>query len=244
MNQKVRVEQVIREAFSLWRASMMYNLMFSVFYFVLYFTFMFGLLTYTGVGHMLQETFPILLKNPDLYAKRVQAIVQTPEFVRFSIMNIICLGLIFPLQVGLLHLVHKVDNKKEVSVNDLFKGYSGFDFFKYSSFYILWMMISNSFAVLGILGVVIKIIWVMLTLFVVPLMFFKKEPMGTAFIWNFNVVKQNTLMVLLCVLLAGVFSALGFFVFLIGYALTFPFWISMIYTLYKYIFPNEIKTEN
>ena len=138
----------------------------------------------------------------------------------FSLLSVFCSGLVFPLHIGFFKIFKKIDNKEEPVLGDLFEGYQGAGFIKYAIYYILWMM---------------------LTLFVPPLMYFRNEPLGTAMVTSFQAMRRNFLTLLICVIGTAFITYLGLFVFLVGYALTFPFWNAMIYTLYKNIFTEEIN---
>lgn len=72
-------------------------------------------------------------------------------------------------------------------------------------------------------------------------MYFRNEPLGTAMVTSFQAMRGNFLTLLICVIGTAFISYLGLVVFLVGYALTFPFWNAMIYTLYKNIFTEEIN---
>jgi len=240
MSKKNSIEQVLKESFELWKSTIKYNTLFSLLYFGLLMVFVNTILVYTGVLEKIVALYPIMFKNPEIFQHRVEALAETEEFSSAVLVIIICKGLIYPLHIGLLKIFRKMENKEEVFINDLFDGYSGINFFKYASYYIAWIMIYNfamQFVVLGFF-------WVMATLFIPFLMYFRQEPMGTALLWNFKLLKSNFILLFLCILFALLFSYVGILVFFVGYIFTFPFWCSMIYVLYKYLVERvEIKDE-
>lgn len=238
MNQKISIEQVISEAFGLWKSAMRYNLMFSLLYFGLLMVFVNTILLHTGILDKIMAIYPIIYKNPEIFQKRMLALMATEEFANAGLMIIICKGLIYPLHIGLIKIYRKIESKEEVLAGDIFAGYSGVNFFKLASYYIAWVMIFN-FA--QQLLIVPAILWIMLTMLIPLLMYFKQEPMGTALLWNFRLMKDNFVLFLVCVLTAILFSYTGMVVFFVGYVLTFPFWNAIIYVLYKYLLEFEEK---
>lgn len=226
------MEKVISEAFGLWKSVMRYNLMFSLLYFGLLMVFVNTILVHEGILDKMMAIIPMVQKNPEVFVNRMELLFNTEEFANASLMIIICKGLIYPLHIGLIKIYRKVESKEEILVKDIFEGYSGVNFFKFTSYYIAWVMIFN-FA--QQLLIVPGVLWIMLTMLVPLLIYFKREPMGMALLWNFKLVKDNFGLFLVCVLVAVLFSYAGGILFLIGYLLTFPFWNSIIYVLYKHV---------
>lgn len=241
MNRKISVEQVISDSFSLWKQGMKYNILFSLLYFGLLIAFNSVILLHTGILEKITKLSPLLSKNPDVFMQRMMALTQTTEFANYALMMATCSSLVYPLHIGLMNIFRKMENKEEVSFGDLLEGYNGMNFFKYASYYMCWLMIYNflesTFILLGLL-------WIMLTLMIVPIMYFKSIALGEAFLLSFQVLKNNFILVLVCVLVAAIFGYSGILLFGFGRILTFPFWCAIVYTLYKNILSTEIKTEN
>lgn len=238
MNQKINLEQVIKDSFALWKSAMKYNVLFSLLHFGLLIAFTSGILIYTGILEKFMELYPSLLKNPEIFKQRLEALVQTPEFANYTLLTTICSGLVYPLHIGLLRIFYKMERKEEIFIGDLLEGYNGINFFKYASYYICWFIIYNY---ISQIFVGLGLLWVMLTLLIVPFMYFKGEPMGTAFVLNFQILKRNFLGIFSCVVVASLFNLLGVFVFLVGRLFTFPFWCAMVYILSKHLGMLETK---
>ncbi|MDO4763681.1 MAG: hypothetical protein Q4A00_04810 [Flavobacteriaceae bacterium] len=245
MNQKTSTSEIISTSLTLWKKGMKYNLLFSILYFGLLAFFTSIVMVYTGMYEKFTQLSNILTKNPEVFLRRAEGLAQTPEFATYTLLITICSGLVYPLHIGLMNVLRKSEQKEEVVFNDLLDGYNGMNFFKYASYYICWTMIYKY--LLGIsflLGILLGVLWVAITLFIVPIMYFKGEPMGSAMIWSAKIFKENFVLVLTGVMVAFLFSYLGILLFGVGYLLTFPFWCAMIYVLYNRIFSGEIKTEN
>lgn len=238
--QKIGVEKILGEAIDYWKAVMRYNLLFSVLYFFLYLVLVYGVANYTGAMQKFSSLYPIT--DPQIYLERMKTLMQTEEMMFFSLLVTICSGLVYPLHIGFFKIFKKIDDKEEPMFADLLEGFQGINFIKYAAYYIFWVMIYNSFK--GLTGTYfflffIPIFWVMMTLCVPPLMYFRGVPLGISLMWSFQVMRKNFLLMFLVVMASVVISYLGLFLFLVGYALTFPFWNAMIYTLYKNIFAQE-----
>jgi len=231
MNKKNSIGQVLKESFELWKSTMKYNILFSLLYFGLLMVFVNTILVYSGIFDKIISFYPMVFKNPEIFQQRMEALAATEEFSSAVLMIIICKGLIYPLHIGLLNIFRKIENREEIFISDLFDGYSGVNFFKYASYFIAWIMIYN----FAIQFIVVGILWVMATLFIPFLMYFRQEPMGTALLLNFKLLKDNFILLFLCVLFALLFSYIGVLVFFVGYIFTFPFWCSVIYVLYKHL---------
>lgn len=238
--EQTSINKIFNEAMGYWRAVMKYNVYFSLLYFSLFMIMIFGIINYLEVMPMFLELGKIT--DVKIYTDRLNAILKTEQMASFPMLVIICSGLIYPLHIGFFKIFKKIDNKEEIFLSDLFEGYQGSNFLKFTMYYIFWVMIYNytkAITMAFFLLAIVPLFWVSTTLFISPLMYFKKEPLGTALLWNFQVLRKNFRVLMLCVLATTIISYSGLLMMLVGYALTFPFWNAMIYTLYKYIFEQE-----
>lgn len=235
MERKLSVEQIFREAFARWKSVMKYNILFSVLYLGLISIITYGVANYTGAWEKFQGLQPT--KNLEVYMSRMEALMKTQEITNFSLFIPFAIGLVYPLQIGFFQIFEKKDRDEETSLNDLFAGFIGGNFVKFSLYYILWTMIYTFMQSL----IVPAPFWVAITLFAPPLMFFRKEGLGNALIISFNTFKKNFALLIICVLLTAIVVYAGAFAFFVGYLFTFPFWLAMIYTLYRNIFKDETK---
>jgi len=235
MERKIDTGQIFSEAFDYWKSVMRFNIAFSVLYFGLFMLLTYGLANNVGVWEKFMEMQSVT--DMQAYVNKLNELVRSKDVMLFSLLSVFCSGLVFPLHIGFFKIFNKIDNKEEPVLGDLFEGYQGANFIKYAVYYILWMMIYRFMSQL----VFPAPLWVMLTLFVPPLMYFRNEPLGTAMVTSFQAMRRNFLTLLICVIGTAFITYLGLFVFLVGYAFTFPFWNAMIYTLYKNIFTEEIN---
>lgn len=240
---RISIEKVVESAFQKWKSVMKYNLLFSLFYYGLTLLLSYGIFRYIGLWDKLMELAPLLTKNPEVYVSRMRALMESEQYASLSFLMLIASGMVFPLNVGMLHILDKKEKKEEISLNDLLVGYSGIEFFKYASYYMMWATIYNSFGNLGILGVALMLPWVLFTLMVVPVMFFEKEPLGTAVVASFQAIGRNIGLVFICLIVSAVISSLGA-LFIVGLLFTAPFSLAMIYTLYQQIFVENKELKN
>jgi len=82
-------------------------------------------------------------------------------------------------------------------------------------------------------------IWIIITIFVVPLMFFMNTPLLKSISYNLSALKVHFFPIIICLLVATLFKYLGFLFFGIGGLLTFPFTTAMIYALYSVVFSEK-----
>ena len=77
------------------------------------------------------------------YVKKLNELVGSKDVILFSLLNVFCSGLVFPLHIGFFKIFKKIDSKEGPVLGDLFEGYQGANFIKYAVYYILWMMITD-----------------------------------------------------------------------------------------------------
>ena len=171
MERKIDTGQIFSEAFDYWKSVMRFNLAFSMVYFGLFMLLTYGLANYLGVWEKFMEIRSVT--DMQAYVKKLNELVRSKDVILFSLLSVFCSGLAFPLHIGFFKIFKKIDNKEEPVLGDLFEGYQGANFIKYAVYYILWMMIYRFMSQL----VFPAPLWVMLTLFVPPLMYFRNEPL-------------------------------------------------------------------
>lgn len=233
---KIDLMQIIREAVNYWLATLRYQVVFSIFYFSLLMilgTFAFN---YFGLYNKVEAFSNLLMTDQEAFQKKSQELALTPEFQNFVTALIFIKALIFPLNIGLLQIYRNIDMKEEVTINDLFTGYMGQNFFRFLSYgifaNILYFIASSFFP--------LNFVWVLLSVFVSPLMLFANQGMLKAIQLNFKALQGNFVTIAVICLISIIFSYSGALFFGVGLAITFPFWNATIYVLYKTIF-NEIK---
>ena len=169
------------------------------------------------------------------FNKKMEEIARLPQARYFALAFFALIAIISPLNVGPYRIYRKIDLKEPIVFNDLFAGYQGFDFFKFFGFYLVWIIIFSYSNALILLGIV----WIILTLFSVPLLFFQNVKLFEGVSKGFKVLKNNFSVIFIGIFTAFFFSLTGLLLCGVGFLLTFPFLNAMIYTLYQQYFKEE-----
>lgn len=234
---KVGPEQILKKAFFYWNKTLFYQVAFSLLYFSLFFLGYFYLFRYFGLWAEVSQHSELLKTDFAAFNKKMEEIALLPQTQGFVLGIFFLSAIINPLNVGFYKIYRKIDLNEKVEMNDLFAGYIGFDFFKFFGFYLFWIIIfsyANSLILLGF-------VWVFLTLFCVPLMFFMNVNTFQGIKLTFIGLKQNFPTIFAAVLVGVLFSLAGLLLFGFGFLFTFPFWHAIIYTLYQHFFKENIE---
>lgn len=233
--QKPGIDFILKQAFFYWNKTLVFQLMFSIFYFGIFLTVFFAADLKYNIFSQYMETSKYLKDGMQAYATQYTKMVSTPEFQNFSLMIVGTMIFLYPLNIGFYQIYRKIDLKEKLELGDLLVGYNGLNFFKYIGYYIFWFFIYVNAAQTIILGIV----WVIITVFVAPLMFFTNKRIFESISLNFKALKMYFVEIMVCVIVAFLFKYLGFALFLVGGLFTFPFWNAMIYSLYKTVFSEK-----
>ena len=233
--QKVSIQKIFKTAFSYWNRTLFYQVAFSLLYFSLFFLGYYYLFKYFGLWDEMMQHSDLLKTDFVAFNKKMEEVSKLPQTQSFLLGIFFLFGFLNPLNVGFYKIYRKIDLKEPISMNDLFAGYIGFAFFKFFGFYLFWMIIfsyANSFMLLGI-------VWIMVTLFSVPLMFFMNVNTIEGIKLTVKGLKNDFTTIFVSVLIAIIFSFSGLLLFGVGFLLTFPFWHAIIYTLYQHFFKEN-----
>lgn len=233
--QKVSIQEILKTAFSYWNRTLFYQMAFSLLYFSLFFLGYFYLFKYFGLWDQVSQNSDLLKTDFPAFNKKMEEVSKLPQTQSFLLGIFFLFALLNPLNVGFYKIYRKVDLKEKIGMNDLFAGYLGFDFFKFFGFYLFWMIVfsyANSLLLLGI-------VWIIITLFSVPLMFFMNVNTIEGIKLTVKGLKQDFTTILISVIIAALFSISGLLLFGFGFLFTFPFWHAMIYTLYQRFFKEN-----
>ena len=233
--QKVGIQQILKTAFSYWNRTLFYQLSFSLLYFSLFFMGYFYLFKYIGLWDEMSQHSDLLKTDFNAFNKKMEEVSKLPQTQSFLLGIFFLFAFLNPLNVGFYKIYRKLDLKEEIGLNDLFAGYLGFDFFKFFGFYLFWMIVFSYANSLPLLGIV----WLILTLFSVPLMFFMNVNTIEGIKLTVKGLKQDFTTIIISVLIATLFSISGLLLFGFGFLFTFPFWHAMIYTLYQNFFKEN-----
>ncbi|MBK1894899.1 hypothetical protein [Chryseobacterium paridis] len=233
--QKPGIDFILKQAFFYWNKTLIFQLMFSIIYFAIFFTGMFFFASRFGIWGQNQELAEAFKLGTKAYMEKAAAISATKEYQNFSYAILGTIVFLYPLNLGLFQIFRKMDLNEKIVLGDLFAGYNGLNFFKYISYFLFWFFVYLLAAQTIILGVV----WVFVTIFVAPLMFFADKRIFEAISLNFKALKMYFVEIMVCVIVAFIFKYAGFALFLVGGLFTFPFWNAIIYSLYKTVFSEK-----
>ncbi|MCI3937511.1 hypothetical protein MQX03_09880 [Chryseobacterium aahli] len=233
--QKPGLDFILKQAFYYWNRTLLFQVMFSIIYFAVFFTAFFFFVDYYGISSYNAELIDAFRKGQEAYLEQVQKMGTTENVIYFDYAFSGILIFLYPLNLGFFQIYKKIDLKEPISLGDLFAGYKGLNFFRYVSYFLFWFM----FFRLTTVTLIIPVFWVMVTLFVAPLMFFQNKTIFEAISINWKLLKMYFIEILVCVIVAFIFRYVGFALFFVGILFTFPFWNAMIYSLYKTIFTEE-----
>lgn len=231
---EVGVDEILKKAFKYWSKTLFYQLVFSMIYLSIL---LFVLLHFSTQYGLLDQYVAALSKTNqgvEVYEKEIRAIIENPNYITFYYIVLGTLVFLFPLNIGFFKIYRKIDLGEKPEINDLFAGYLGANFFKFASFYLFWLIIFSYTAPTLILG----IMWILVTLFTAPLMFFLDKRIFESFSLNFNAMKKYTIMIFVGMMVAFLFKIIGMMT-LVLLPFTLPFSNAMIYTLYMHIFKYE-----
>lgn len=237
--QKPEPSQILKTAFGYWNRTLLFQLVYSLIYFSLFFMGYFYLFQYFGLWEEFSKHSDLVRTDFPAFNKKMEEIARMPQARNFSLAFFALIALINPLNVGLFKIYRKLDLNEPVSINDLFAGYLGFDFFKFFGFYLFWIIIFTYANALLVLGLV----WIFVTLFSIPLMFFQSVNTFEGINLTVKGLRKNFGTVIMGVFVAMLFSFSGLLLFGFGFLFTFPFWNAMIYTLYQSIY-KEVDIKN
>lgn len=234
--QKPGLDFILKQAFFYWNKTLMFQLMFSVIYFAVFFTSIFFFASKFGIWDQQQEMLDAFKVSTEAYIAKATELGQTENSQYFSYAFLGTLVFLYPLNLGFFQIFRKIDLNEQISLSDLFVGYNGFSFFKYIGYYLFWLM----FYLILFRTLILPFVWVCVTLFVAPIMFFMNKTIFESISLNFRALKMYFLEIFVCIIVAFIFKYIGFTLLLIGGLFTFPFWNAMIYSLYKTIFSEKI----
>lgn len=233
--QKAGIPFLINQAFSYWFKTLLFQILFSLIYFSIFLTVGYYFAAQYGILDSYLSLSEKLTQSLEVYQAGVREMMELPGFMTFYWIMIACAVFLFPLNFGLYYAYRKIDLGQKIVISDLFVGYQGIRFFAYISFYLFWLLIYQYAVATIFLGVV----WVLITLFSAPLMFFVQKRFMETIPINFKALQRFPIEIIVCSFFALLFKYSGV-ITIIGAIVTYPFWTAMIYVLYRKIF-NEIK---
>lgn len=234
--QKPGLDFILKQAFFYWNKTLVFQLMFSIIHFGIIMTVLFFCDAKYGVLDSYLEVAKHAQNGAQVYTAELQKLMSSRNFQHFLMWMVGTHIFLYPLNLGFYQIYRKIDLGEKVDLGDLFVGYNGLNFFRYISYYVFWYFI---FAY-SVQTIILGLIWVCITIFVAPMMFFMNKTIFESLSLSFKALKMYFLEILVCVMVATIFKYIGFGLFLVGGLFTFPFWNAIIYSLYKTIFSEKV----
>lgn len=233
---QVNVGNICLEAFNYWWRTIFYQMFFGIVFFTIFMGVIYTAAVKLGLWEQyLSSASQNILSDWPSYLSEMTAIVNSESYSTFYWIFIATLVFLYPLNLGFFKIYRKLDLNEKPSLNDLFAGYQGINFFIYTGFYLFWLSVYMMlFATL-----IVPLIWIMVTLFSAPLSFFMNKGIFESIRISAKALRVFFVEILICCLIAFLFKYLGILTFF-GAVFTFSFWNAMIYSLYKNIFV-EVK---
>ncbi|ANF50818.1 hypothetical protein A0O34_09910 [Chryseobacterium glaciei] len=233
--QKPGIDFILKQAFFYWNKTLIFQLMFSIIYFAIFFTSITFFAAKYGMLEQNQALIEAFKISTDAYMQKIAELSATDNSRYFSYAFFATIVFLYPLNLGFFQIYRKIDLNEKIVIGDLFAGYNGLNFFKYIGYFVFWFFIY----LFTVQTIILAVAWVVITIFVAPLMFFTDKRIFEAISLNFKALKMYFLEIFVCVIVATFFKYLGFGLFLVGGLFTFPFWNAMIYALYKTVFAEK-----
>lgn len=232
----INIGEILSNAFSYWKRTLQYHVILTALYFsVAFLAFYFAMNQY-GLLNDFNNAIQKLGESREAYLEEVKKIASGEGYRKFYWVFIATTTFLYPLNFGLLKIFRKLDLKQPLAIEDLFAGYLGSSFFAYISFYLFWILIYNILAPTILLGIV----WVFVTLFCGPLMFFRNLRIFEGIRLSFKALKKFPAEIFVCAFCAVAIRYFGM-ISIVGALFTFPIWNAIIYAMFSKIFS---ETEN
>lgn len=238
--QKPGLDIILKQAFYYWKSTLIFQLVFSLIYFSIFFF----VIYYTNLKYGIFDQYLAIYQenasNITQFQVELQKLSQSPEYESFYWYIIGTAVFLYPLNIGLFNIFRKKDLKEPIALGDLFAGYRGMNFFKFASFYLFWIMTSS---LLGF-TIILPFVWIFITIFSAPIMFFMNKSIFESISINFKAIKLFFIEILVGVFIAFFFRYSGLILFFFGILFTYPFANAMIYALYRNIFVESKDNQN
>jgi hypothetical protein len=225
--------EVINEAFEIWKKTALMGGLAFMFLMLILMT-----LAMVGIGYFFnKEELPELMKNfnPETLSTNGM-LIYFAVVIGFTV-------LISPFIAGMLKMAHDADNDQEVTFSSIYYYVNSPQFLDIiltttaiSLFSVgLNILLKNALPNTSgdILGFIISYTISVLTFIAIPLVIFKNLNFIDAIKLSCSRILNNFFIVLLLMIVAGLFSAVGIIALCIGLFFTIPFAYAMQYSIYK-----------
>ncbi len=225
--------EVINEAFEIWKKTALMGGLAFIFLMLILMT-----LAMVGIGYFFnKEELPELMKNfnPETLSTNGM-LIYFAVVIGFTV-------LISPFIAGMLKMAHDADNDQEVTFSSIYYYVNSPQFLNIILTTTLISIFSVGLNILlknalpntsgDILGFIVSYTISVLTFIAIPLVIFKNLNFIDAIKLSCSRILNNFFIVLLLMIVAGLFSAVGIIALCIGLFFTIPFAYAMQYSIYK-----------
>ncbi|WP_167357285.1 DUF2189 domain-containing protein [Flavobacterium swingsii] len=225
--------EVINETFEIWKKTALMGGLAFMFLMLILMT-----LAMVGIGYFFnKEELPELMKNfnPETLSTNGM-LIYFAVVIGFTV-------LISPFIAGMLKMAHDADNDQEVTFSSIYYYVNSPQFLNIILTTTLISIFSVGLNVLlknalpntsgDILGFIVSYTISVLTFIAIPLVIFKNLNFIDAIKLSCSRILNNFFIVLLLMIVAGLFSAVGIIALCIGLFFTIPFAYAMQYSIYK-----------
>lgn len=236
-NHRPTIGNILKEGFTYWNKTLFYQLLMSLLYFSVIFLVTYYSAMHFGLMEQYANALGKLKDGQEAYLQEVRKISASEGYQKFYWIFTAAQVFLYPLNFGLFKMYRKIDLGQPIDIQDLFAGYLGSNFFIYTSFFLFWILIYN----MMMPTVFLPVVWVLMTVFSGPLMFFMNKRIFEGINLNFQALKKFPAEIIIYVLVAVAMRYAGL-LSIAGALFTFPIWTAIVYAMYNNMFSeNETK---
>ena len=232
----IHFETAINKAFANYKKIALYaGLALFVFFFML-------ILLISAISANVIGTENINEKSMEQFSK---LLMTKPYLWYYSGFSIVLGSILTPFMAGFYKMADAAAKDSSFGIADLFSFYRSKHFFPLFGATFIIGVVTNSLSLLSdelnisSLGLLLVLILNFITLLTVPLIIFENEGAFSSIKTSIIITLKQAWVIFLLVFIALIGVLLGLFVFCIGIIFTYPFFVSMIYTIY-----NQMASSN
>lgn len=234
-NELLSVPHIFKNAFQYWKKTLIYQIIYALIYGGIFLGFLYFFAMKFSILSDYLEILENTKGNITELEKEITTLSKTDNYQNLIMIMLGVSIFLSPLQIGFLKIYRKIDTQEPYTFADLFSGYSGINFFIYLSYFTFWNFSASLLSM-----IYLSPLWIIFTIFVVPVMFFTGQGSFSAMKFSFLAVRKNFWIILVTLIGSFIIKYSGLILFGIGFILTSSFPIAVLYTLYNKLF-SEIK---
>lgn len=229
------IDKVLKNAFGYWKKTFLYQALYGFLYLSILFSVSLHFADYFGILDQYMNAIEASKQSGNI-VQELNKIAENENFLKFQGIQLATFSLLFPLQVGFFKMFRKIDLNEKFGMQDFLSGYTGINFFIYSSFYLFWYIIFGYAMSTVILGFV----WIFITVFCVPLMFFENRRIFDSIGINLKILKQHFILIFVGLLVSFLFKIfIG--ITIIGIPFIMAYGNAMVYAIYRAVYTEQLN---